>query len=114
MILYEDHYLRGREEGEIMALFRQGAERGRRVAEVLEVRGAVKSVESGLQLVNKDELLVVQADVIDETVEFVWRQISGGTPGREITLEQALAVRPSDDAAAPTSVVVAVPVAVTR
>ena len=101
VILYEDHYLRGREEGEIMALFRQGAERGKRVGEVLEVRGAVKSVESGLHLVDKDELLVVQADVIDETVEFVWRQISGGTPGREITLEQALSVRPADDVIAP-------------
>jgi cyanophycin synthetase len=114
VILYEDHYLRGREEGEIMSLFRQGAERGRRVSEVLEVRGAVKSVESGLHLVNKDELLVVQADVIDETVEFVWRQISGGTPGREITLEQALSVRPIEDVPAPNAVATEVPVAAAR
>jgi cyanophycin synthetase len=108
VILYEDHYLRGREEGEIMALFRQGAERGGRVTEILEVRGAVKSVESALNIVQKDELLVVQADVIDETVEFVWRQISGGTPGSEISLEQALAVRPVEPIA------VEVPVAAVR
>jgi cyanophycin synthetase len=108
VILYEDHYLRGREEGEIMALFRQGAEHGKRVAEILEVRGAVKSVESALGLVQQDELLVVQADVVDETVEFVWRQISGGTPGREISLEEALAVRPVQ------SITVEVPIAAVR
>ncbi len=38
VILYEDHYLRGREEGEIMSLFRQGAEKGKRVRETIEVR----------------------------------------------------------------------------
>ena len=36
VILYEDHYLRGRAEGEIMGLFRQGLADGERVTDVQE------------------------------------------------------------------------------
>jgi cyanophycin synthetase len=93
VILYEDHYLRGREKGEIMALFRQGVSHGRRASEVLEIPGAVQSVEAALELVRPGELLVVQADVIDETVEYIWRRIAEGAPGREIGLDEAIRPR---------------------
>ena len=39
VILYEDHYLRGRAEGEIMDLFRQGLAAGERVADIAAVQG---------------------------------------------------------------------------
>ena len=35
VILYEDHYLRGRPKGEIISLFRQGVEKGGRTKEIL-------------------------------------------------------------------------------
>ena len=40
VILYEDHYLRGRPEGEIISLFRQGVEKGGRTKEILEAASA--------------------------------------------------------------------------
>ena len=76
VILYEDHYLRGRADGEIMNLFRQGLANGQRVADVQEFRGNIRAIETALRHARPGELLVVQADKIDETMEFL-RQVSG-------------------------------------
>lgn len=73
VILYEDHYRRGRRDGEIIALFRQGLASGCRVRSVEAVEGAVAAVERALEAARPGELLLVQADVIDETVDFIRR-----------------------------------------
>jgi cyanophycin synthetase len=104
VFLYEDHYLRGRPSGEIMRLFREGMNRGHRAKEVHEIQGAVKSVEAALAAVQPGELLVVQADVVDETVEYVFRQLAAGLPGRQISFaEAAAAARKSTHVAPPAS-----------
>ena len=46
VILYEDHYLRGRPEGEIMRLFRKGMEGAGRVKRIDEIHGAVKAIDA--------------------------------------------------------------------
>jgi cyanophycin synthetase len=94
VILYEDHYLRGRAEGEIMALFRKGLSAGTRVNEVLEIRGALASVEAALRLTQPGDLLVVQPDVIDETLGFLKGYFATETPGREIEVSEVLEVVP--------------------
>jgi cyanophycin synthetase len=91
IILYEDHYLRGRKEGEIMGLFRRGLNSGSRVEEIEEVRGAVKAIEAGLAAVKPGELLLIQADEIDETMQFVERCIAA-EGAREIDFSEALAL----------------------
>src|SRR6185436_14223081 len=48
VILYEDHYIRGRAEGEITRLLRQGLAKGPRIQAIQEVRGAIKAVEKAL------------------------------------------------------------------
>jgi cyanophycin synthetase len=92
VILYEDHYLRGRPEGEIIALFRRGLAAGSRVAEVREFRGALKSVEAALRSARPGDLILIQADVIDETLDFVRRYLASAAEGREIDLFEALSV----------------------
>jgi len=98
VILYEDHYLRGRDEGEIMRLFRSGLETGQRVADVQEFRGNIKAIESALQHVRAGELLVLQADMIDETMEFLAKYLTVEGTGHEIDLVDALEI-PSPDSA---------------
>jgi cyanophycin synthetase len=91
VVLYEDHYMRGRNAGEIMSLFRQGTDMGRRVRETVEVRGALKAVETALATVRPGELLLIQADKIGETVDFVRQYLSSrGVVGHEISLNIAL------------------------
>lgn len=76
VILYEDHYTRGRADGEITALFRRGLQMATRVKQVDEVRGAVKAVEAALQLAAPELLLFIQADEVDETVEYVREKLT--------------------------------------
>jgi cyanophycin synthetase len=79
VILYEDHYRRGRAEGEIIGLFRQGLAAGRHVKEILEFRGSLNAVQAALDAVRPGELLLVQADEIDETVNFVSKYFAAFT-----------------------------------
>ncbi len=92
VILYEDHYVRGRQKGEIMGLLRRGMADGDRVNEIEEIHGAVKAVEAALRSVRPGELLLLQADEIDETVNFVKRYLAATEAGREIQLIEAIDV----------------------
>jgi cyanophycin synthetase len=76
VILYEDHYRRGRQPGEIIARFRQGLADASRVREVLEVQGALKALDLGLSLVKPGELLVIQADEVHESVDHMRRRLA--------------------------------------
>ena len=55
----------------------------------MEIQGALRAVEQALQTAHPGELLVVQADVIEETVEFIKRYVQQRVPGREIDLLEA-------------------------
>ena len=92
VILYEDHYLRGRAPGQISALFKQGMSLGRRVREMHAVQGWQAAVEVALQTVRPGELLLIQADVIDETMEFLRRHLVTDASSREIDLKDVLHV----------------------
>jgi cyanophycin synthetase len=71
VILYEAHTVRGRAPGKIAELMREGLARGKRVEQVDEIEGAVESMEFALNTVQPEELLLLQADTIDESVNFV-------------------------------------------
>jgi cyanophycin synthetase len=97
VILYEDHYLRGRPEGEIMRLFRQGLAGTPRVADVQEFKGNLRAIASALRHARPGDLLVVQADKIDETMEFLHKYLAASGAGHEIELSDI--EMPSSDAA---------------
>jgi cyanophycin synthetase len=71
VILYEDHYLRGRPQGQIIGLFRRGLESASRAREVIEVDGATKAAETALSSTQPGELVLLQADTIDETMQWL-------------------------------------------
>jgi cyanophycin synthetase len=91
VVLYEDQYVRGRQPGEIMALFRKGLASGSRVAEIHDFLGALKAVEFVLSDANPGDLIVIQADDIDTTMTFIERYVGSRADGREIGLSEALA-----------------------
>ena len=90
VILYEDNYLRGRQPGEIMSLFKQGMDGGKRVKEIHEVQGWQNAVDRALKLIRKGEFLLMQADVIDEAVQYLHHSIEHDRLGREIELDAAI------------------------
>ena len=96
VILFEDHYVRGRQPGEIMARFKEGLKSGSRVEFVQEIFGAVKGIETALAALQPGDLLLLQADTIDETVDYVRRYLAAnhGT-SRQITLAEAINTAPA-------------------
>jgi cyanophycin synthetase len=90
VVLYEDAYLRGREPGEIIRLFKEGLDKGGRVKEVHAVPGWKKAVDQALAMILPGELLVMQADVIDETMQYLQQKLEHQALGREIDFDSAI------------------------
>ncbi|MEQ1902709.1 MAG: cyanophycin synthetase [Pirellulaceae bacterium] len=70
VILYEGNYSRGRKPGDIVQLFREGLALGARVKEKQWFSTWRESVQQALDTAMPDELILIQADVVDETIEF--------------------------------------------
>ncbi len=90
ILLYEDHYVRGRKEGEIMGLLRQGLAGAKRTAEIVEIRGAIAAVEKALFGARAGELVMIQADQIDETANYLKHFLATHADAREITVREAI------------------------
>ena len=69
--VYEGHYKRGRADGETIALFQSGLNRGTRAKNICTVEGALVAAETALNNLRPGDLLLLQADTVDETVEFL-------------------------------------------
>jgi cyanophycin synthetase len=69
--LYEGDYCRNRAPGEIMSLLSQGLHGAPRTKEVHSIQGHFKAIDMALAAVKPDELLVIQADVVDDTVHYL-------------------------------------------
>jgi cyanophycin synthetase len=72
VLLYEDHYLRGRKSGEIIGLLRAGLGNvNGRVKEMHAFNAWTSAADAALRLVRPGELLLVQADVVDQAVGYL-------------------------------------------
>ena len=101
VVLYEDHYLRGRAEGEIMRFFRGGVEKGNRAKEIHEIRGADAAVEFVLRRARPGDLILVQADTVDETVSFIRRYVESIAPEPVLDDSIIVPVAQADDEVKP-------------
>jgi cyanophycin synthetase len=91
VILYEDgNCTRGREPGAIIQLFRQGLAGRSRVEDIQEVSGALAAVEAALAAAWPGELLLIQVDLVDDTLEMMRARVAAGG-AREVDFERALA-----------------------
>jgi cyanophycin synthetase len=90
VILYEEEQcIRGRPPGQIVALFRQGMAGRRRVCQIDEVRGALNAIQTTLRSARPGDLVLVQVDLVEETIELV-RQLLASSAAREIDFSEAL------------------------
>jgi cyanophycin synthetase len=92
ILLYEDQYVRGRKEGEIIGLLRQGISAGGRVREVREVKGVFPAIEMALDSAGEGDLVLVQCDTVDESVAFVTGYMARKRAGREIQIDDIIGV----------------------
>ncbi len=75
--LYEGHYKRGRSDGELLGLFKAGLAKGTRSKRTLAADHPLVAAEMALNELKPGDLLLIQADKVDETVEFLNKYVSG-------------------------------------
>ena len=80
VILYEDGCTRGRPDGVVTAFVRQGLAEGSRVSSTYETRGELNAVEYALSNLRRGDLLLIQADHVENTLRFVQQYVSLPTP----------------------------------
>lgn len=74
--IYEDKCMRGRADGEVIRLMRQGLAATRRVRQVIEARGEFGAIQTALDGLRPGDLLLCQVDQVEEALEFVQRYLA--------------------------------------
>jgi len=71
VVLYEDRCQRGRRDGEVMALLRQGLAGARRTNDIAEIYGEFEAIESGLTRLEPGDLCLILVDQVDAALAYI-------------------------------------------
>jgi cyanophycin synthetase len=71
VILYEDACQRGREDGEVLALLRQGLINASQTKIIDEIHGEFKAIDLALSRLSPGDLCLVLVDQVEEAVEYL-------------------------------------------
>ncbi|WP_298012520.1 cyanophycin synthetase [uncultured Castellaniella sp.] len=71
VILYQDQCQRGREDGEVLALLRQGLSGARRVSRLEEIHGEFLAIDTALGVLEPGDLCLVLIDQVEEALAHI-------------------------------------------
>jgi cyanophycin synthetase len=78
VILYQDDCQRGRVDGEVLALLRDGLTNASRTKRTDEIRGEFNAIDTALSRLNLGDLCVILIDRIDESLAHIAKRIAEG------------------------------------
>jgi cyanophycin synthetase len=78
IILFEDACQRGREDGEVIALLRQGLEGAQRATHVEELRGEFIAIDRGLAMLQPGDQCLVLVDQVQEALDHLQQRVTEG------------------------------------
>jgi cyanophycin synthetase len=78
VLLFQDACQRGREDGEVLALLRQGLEGARRTSRVDEIRGEFVAIDTALERLQPGDLCLVLVDQVEEALAHLAGRIAAG------------------------------------
>lgn len=78
VILYQDACQRGREDGEVIALLRQGLEGAARTTRVDEIRGEFLAIDTALERLQPGDLCLVLVDQVEEALAHLEGRVRAG------------------------------------
>ena len=82
VILYQDQAQRGRQDGEVLALLRQGLANAKRTTRIEEIRGEFVAIDAALARLNPGDLCLVLVDQVPEALAHLAQRIEApATPG---------------------------------
>jgi len=78
VLLYQDAAQRGRADGEVMALLRQGLQGARRTRHIEEIRGEFIAIDAALARLQPGDLSLILVDQVEEALAHLARRIAEG------------------------------------
>jgi cyanophycin synthetase len=76
VILYEDACQRGREDGEVIGLLREGLEGAKRASHIEEIRGEFVAIDRGLSLLKPGDQCLVLVDQVQEALVHLSKRVT--------------------------------------
>ncbi|MCP5265460.1 MAG: cyanophycin synthetase [Burkholderiaceae bacterium] len=76
VVLYEDQCQRGRADGEVIALLRDGLTEARRAAEVHEIRGEFLAIDTALAQLGEGDVCLILIDQVEEALAHITQRLS--------------------------------------
>ncbi len=76
VVLYQDQCQRGRTDGEVLALLRQGLEHAKRAHSIQEVRGEFLAIDTALDHIEEGDLCLILVDQVEEALAHIAQRIA--------------------------------------
>jgi len=76
LILYQDQCQRGRADGEVLGLLRQGLAKATRASVIEEIRGEFPAIDLALSRLRAGDLCLVLIDQVDEALAYIAKRIA--------------------------------------
>jgi cyanophycin synthetase len=77
VILYQDACQRGREDGEVLALLREGLQGASRAMHVEEIHGEFIAIDAALDRLQPGDLCLVLVDQVEEALAHLRQKVAG-------------------------------------
>ena len=77
VILYEDQCQRGRQDGEVVALLRQGLANAKRTTHCLEIKGEFLAIDTAMDALIPGELCLILVDQVQEAMAHIAKRVNG-------------------------------------
>lgn len=71
VILYEDQCQRGRADGEVIKLLRQGLENAKRAKSIKEIKGEFAAIDTALAELSEGDLCLILIDQVEEALAYI-------------------------------------------
>jgi cyanophycin synthetase len=78
VLLYQDQCQRGREDGEVVALLREGLQGAARTSHVEEINGEFIAIDRALERLSEGDLALILIDQVDEALAHIAKRVAEG------------------------------------
>jgi cyanophycin synthetase len=81
VLLYEDACQRGREDGEVLALLREGLQGAKRTQHIQEIRGEFNAIDIAMDRLQAGELCLILIDQVEEALAYISQKVNAAKLG---------------------------------
>jgi cyanophycin synthetase len=78
VVLYQDQCQRGRADGEVLALLRDGLKNAKRTSEIKEIIGEFLAIDTALDSLQAGDLCLILIDQVEEALAHIAKRVAGG------------------------------------